>query len=176
MSASKLQPALLGGLVLGLLSALPIVNMGNACCCLWVLVGGAVAAYLLQASQSAPISSGDGAGVGFLAGVVGAIVWQVVAIPVTILMGPLQARMIERLLAAGDLPENVRPIFESLRQNAGFSVIRFMIGSVFTLFVSVIFSTLGGLAGAALFRQKTPPPPSDLPGDPGGTAMPGPSY
>ena len=34
--------------VLGVLSALPIVNIGNACCCLWVIAGGVAAAYLLQ--------------------------------------------------------------------------------------------------------------------------------
>jgi hypothetical protein len=182
MQGSKLQPALLGGLVLGVLSALPLVNMGNACCCLWVLAGGAVAAYLLQNSQSAPVTVGDGAAVGFLAGVFGAIVWQFVAIPVTILMGPLQARMLDRLLNTGDLPDNVRPVFESLRQNAGFSIVRFVIGSVFTLCISVVFSTLGGLAGAALFRKKDqpstlpPPLPPGLPGDEGGTPPTASSY
>ena len=75
MRASKFQPALLGGLVLGVLSALPIINLGNTCCCLWVIAGGMTAAYLLQNAQVAPITSGDGAAVGFLAGVAGAIVW-----------------------------------------------------------------------------------------------------
>lgn len=157
----KFQPALLGGLLIGVLSALPIVNMGNACCCLWVIAGGAVAAYLLQNSQRAPITAADGVAVGFMAGLIGAIIWQLLAVPVTLLMGPIQARLTERLLSAGDLPDNVRPIFEALRQNAGFSVIRFIIGGVFTLIVSVLFSTIGGLLGAALFRAKTPPPGAD---------------
>ncbi len=161
MTSSKFQPALLGGLLIGVLSALPIVSMGNACCCLWVIAGGAVAAYLLQNSQQAPITAGDGVAVGFLAGLIGAIVWQVLAVPLTILMGPIQARITERLLSAGDLPDNVRSIFETLRQNAGFSVIRFIIGGFFTLIVSVFFSTIGGLIGAALFRAKTPPPGPD---------------
>lgn len=162
--SSKFQPALLGGLVLGVLSALPIVNMGNACCCLWVVAGGAVAAYLLQRNQPEPITAGDGAAVGLLAGIIGAVIWQVLAIPVTIAMGPIQARIMDRLLNTGDLPENVRPIFETLRQNAGFSIIRFVIGSFFTLIVSTVFSTLGGLLGAALFRTKTPPLPPDSQG------------
>jgi hypothetical protein len=175
MHASKLQPALLGGLVLGVLSALPIVNMGNACCCLWVIAGGVTAAYLLQNAQAAPLTAGDGAAVGLLAGVVGGVVWQVLAVPVTILMGPIQARMLERLLSTGDIPENMRSVFESLQQNAGFSLARFVLGGVFTLFISVIFSTVGGLVGAALFRRKVAPPP-DAPADPGGTALPGSSY
>ena len=32
----KLQPALFGGLFIGVLSALPLVSVGN-CCCLWVI-------------------------------------------------------------------------------------------------------------------------------------------
>ena len=40
----RLQPAFWGGLFIGVLSALPLVNAGNCCCCLWVLCGGALAA------------------------------------------------------------------------------------------------------------------------------------
>ncbi len=161
MQSSKFQPALLGGLVLGVLSALPLVNVGNACCCLWVLSGGAVAAYLLQRGQSAPITSSDGALVGLAAGLIGAIVWQVLTVPVTMVMGPFQARLVERLLDTGDLPDNVRQVFETLRENAGFSLLRFVVGGFFTLVISLVFSTIGGLVGAALFRTKTPPPPPD---------------
>jgi hypothetical protein len=161
MPSSKLQPALLGGLVLGVLSALPLVSVGNLCCCLWILSGGALAAYLLQRGQSTPISASDGALVGLGAGLIGAIVWQVLAVPVTIFMAPLQARLMERVLDAGDLPENVRQIFQTLRENAGFSILRFIIGGFFALMVSLIFSTLGGLIGAAMFRTKPTPPPPD---------------
>ena len=38
-AAPKLQPALYGGLFIGVLSALPLINIGN-CCCLWVIGGG----------------------------------------------------------------------------------------------------------------------------------------
>jgi len=163
--SSKFQPALLGGLVLGVLSALPIVGAGNCCCCLWVISGGVLAAYLLQKNQPAPIEAGDGAVVGLLAGVIGVVVWQVLAIPVTLVVGPFQAQLMERLLSNADLPENVRPLVETLRQNAGFSLVGFIIGGFFTLIVSVVFSTLGGVIGAALFRTNVPPlPPPEPPG------------
>ena len=64
----RLQPALLGGLFIGVLSALPIINIGN-CCCLWVLGGGALAAYLMQQNHPYPITVADGALVGLMAGV-----------------------------------------------------------------------------------------------------------
>ena len=53
MPSSKLQPALYGGLLLGVLSALPIISLGNCACCLWVLAGGAMAAYLLLLTLTA---------------------------------------------------------------------------------------------------------------------------
>jgi hypothetical protein len=43
LTADRTQPALFGGLVMGVLSALPIVSAGNWCCCLWVVSGGLVA-------------------------------------------------------------------------------------------------------------------------------------
>ena len=47
----RVQPALWGGVFIGVLSALPIVNFGNCCCCLWVICGGALAAH--SASRTA---------------------------------------------------------------------------------------------------------------------------
>ena len=39
MTPAKLQPALLGGVTIGVLSALPVINLAN-CCCAWILFGG----------------------------------------------------------------------------------------------------------------------------------------
>ena len=61
--SSKLVPALIGGGVIGLLSSIPVVNMGNCLCCMWVLAGGALAAYL-NAKDRPPemeYTSGDAA-------------------------------------------------------------------------------------------------------------------
>lgn len=163
MPPSKLQPALYGGLVLGVLSALPLISVGNACCCLWVLAGGALAAYLLQANQTTPITPGDGAVVGLMAGVIGSFVQLVLSIPVGIMMGPVQGRIVERVLEnAGDMPENVRPLLEAMR-HGGFSIVGAILGFFVFLFFALIFSTLGGLIGAALFRKKTAVLPPDLP-------------
>ena len=68
MTPSKTQPALLGGLFIGVLSALPVVNLGNCCCCLWVVCGGALAAWLLQQNEPAPMATGDALLAGLLGG------------------------------------------------------------------------------------------------------------
>jgi hypothetical protein len=170
MPSASLQPAILGGLVIGILSALPIINMGNCCCCLWVTSGGVLAAYLLQASSREPIDPGDGALVGLLAGLVGAVVFLVISLPISVLVGPIQARMIERLIEnASDLPGGMRDAFESMRTGSG--GLSIVIGFAFQLVSGAVFSTVGGLLGALFFRRgKTAPEvPADaaLPSGPG---------
>jgi hypothetical protein len=159
MGASLLQPAAVGGLVMGVLSALPIISAGNLCCCLWVVSGGVVAAYLAQQSQPLPISAGDGALVGLLAGIVGAVVFLIVYIPVNLLVAPLQRRVLEELADSGGLPPQFREYVASYTGGVLDIVGSFLI----TLLAGVIFSTLGGVLGAAIFRRKPPAGPLDVP-------------
>ena len=52
----KLKPALIGGVALGILSAIPFVS---TCCCLWALLGGLLATYLYVKNSPAPASVGQ---------------------------------------------------------------------------------------------------------------------
>jgi hypothetical protein len=151
MKASFVQPALIGGLVVGVLSALPLISGGNLCCCMWLITGGVVAAYVLQQHQSTPVTAGDGALAGFLAGIAGAFVYLVVSIPVGFLLAPFEQRVYERLL---DSMQNVPP---QLRGYAGSPIalgVRTVLGFIVMLFLGAIFSTLGGLLGASIFAKK----------------------
>jgi hypothetical protein len=146
--------------VLGVLSALPLISGGNICCCLWIVSGGVVAAYFLQQNHPAPITPADGAMVGLLAGVIGAGVYLVVSIPVAILVAPLERRVFERLVETmGNMPPEFReyatnPLSTGLRTIASFFLM---------LMLGMVFSTIGGLIGAALFgRRKTPPEVIDV--------------
>lgn len=157
MRSRFVQPALIGGLVLGSLSALPLISAGNACCCLWIVLGGVVAAYFLQQQGSAPLSTGDGALAGLAAGVVGALVYLVLSIPITIVLAPVQRAIFERLARSSEgMPPAWRQMLESPVGNA----VGIVLGFVMMLFVAPIFSTLGGVLGAALFRK---PPRVNLP-------------
>jgi hypothetical protein len=166
IKASFRQPALIGGLVMGVLSALPLVNAANFCCCLWVVSGGLVAAYLLQQNQALPITPGDGALVGLLAGLIGAFVTFFLSIPIGMLLEPIQRAMIQRTLEmAGDMPPALRQILENAQERrTGLGILGGMVVRVITLFfmlvVGSIFSTLGGLLGAAIFKKSTPSPAS----------------
>src|SRR6476646_9272525 len=118
---------------MGVLSALPLISVGNVCCCLWVICGGVLAAYLLQQNQSTPITPGDGALVGLLAGLIGAIVQVVVSIPITFVVGPMERAMVQRFMEmAGNMPPEVRDMFERYT-GEGRSMALMILGRLFAL-------------------------------------------
>jgi hypothetical protein len=147
---------------MGVLSAVPVVNLGNVCCCLWVILGGVVAAYLLQEQEPAPINVSDGAIVGLFAGIFGAVVALVISIPVRLMLAPLQRMVFDRLSQSGQLP----PQFESFIASSALGVIGLIISFVFMLCAGAIFSTAGGVLGVAIFNKKTPPGVIDIPPTP----------
>jgi hypothetical protein len=159
-------PALWGGLVMGVLSALPIVAAGNLCCCLWVISGGLVAAYFLQQQQVTPITNGDGALVGLLVGIVGVFVVFVFSIPITLFLAAPERQFVQRLLEnSGSMPPEFRDMLEryasgDIRVTLAARVIRLVVQFVVLLCLGAIFSTLGGLIGALVFRKPPPPLPA----------------
>jgi hypothetical protein len=161
------QPALVGGLVMGVLSALPLVNAGNLCCCMWVVAGGVTAAYVFQQNQPGPITAGDGALAGLLAGLVGALVHLVLSIPIDIVMAPMERVILERIRdSAGNMPPNMRLLLDratrpDVEAGLGLIVVRRVIAFMAMLFVGGAFSTIGGVLGAVIFRKPLPPPTAD---------------
>lgn len=157
----KLQPALFGGLFIGVLSALPVVNAGNCVCCMWVIGGGMLAAYLMQQNHLYPITSADGALVGILAGLFGSVVATILSIPINMMMGPMTRRLIEGVLSRPDFPSEWRAVFENMSANAaaGPTALGIAMNLVTYAIVGLIFGMLGGLLGVAIFRKKDMPPP-----------------
>ena len=161
-----IQAPLLGGLFIGILSALPVISWGN-CCCLWIVSGGALAAYLDQQNDQRPTTIGRGAFNGFLAGIIGALVWLVVSIALDIVLAPIRERFAQELIRiARDMPPDAREALESFgtASPAGYAFNFFLL-----LCAGGIFSTLGGMLGATFFRNDVPPalggpvPPPPLP-------------
>jgi len=154
---------------MGVLSALPFVAAGNVCCCLWVVSGGAIAAYLLQQNQATPIEPGDGALVGLLAGLIGALVQGLVAIPIGILVAPMERAMLQRVIEiAGTMPPEMRDAIDryanaDAQLGIALVILKHVVSLMVWLFVGAIFSTLGGLLGAMIFRKQMPPGTIDIP-------------
>jgi hypothetical protein len=163
-----LQPALLGGLFIGVLSALPIVSICN-CCCLWVISGGVLAAYLDQQQDPRPTTAGRGAMAGLLAGLVGAVIWLMVSSVVNVVLAPLQDEMLAAFTrSARDLPPELREWLDSLaKSEPSLAASVFWFGVM--LVIGSAISALGGALGAAYFRKDVAPalggpiPPPPLP-------------
>ena len=151
-----LQAALLGGVFIGVLSALPVVSLAN-CCCLWVIGGGLIAAYLTQQNEGRPITPGRGALAGLFAGIAGAFVWLIASMALDVVIAPLQERMVEEMIrSAQDMPPDARAMIESMAgRNSG--PFKYVTGFFILLFFGSAFSALGGLLGGVYFRKDVPP-------------------
>lgn len=177
---SKIQPALLAGLVIGVLWSVPFLNLINLCCCLGVMVGGALAAWLLiKRSPVLPVSSGDGAVVGLLAGLVGAAVYLVLGIPIGLVFNQTGVSMVRSIFALLNNPEINRAMEEAIRNAENQGLAERLVGALviwfITSIISVGFSTIGGLIGVSMFEKRKgqyqPQAPPGFP--PGGPQRPG---
>jgi len=150
---NKLKPALLGGLIVGFLSAIhSLIPFIGACCCIWSIIGGVLAAFIYIKGSSVPVKLGDGAIVGALAGVVGGIIYVIIYLPISLIWG--LAVMQENINRSG--------------VNIPFSgTILVIIASIVGAVVLVVLSTLGGVIGTAIFEKRkgdgiAPPPPQNF--------------
>lgn len=169
----KLKPAIIGGVILGVLSAIPAVN---TCCCIWALVGGLVAANMYIKSSPNPVTPADGAIVGAIAGAVGAVLIIVVGIPLQLIFGAAMSSMMGGLIQNAD-PRQAEQIQMAMASGLGFG--RAILNALMYSVTAVIFSAVGGLLGVALFEKRkggpgvAPPPPPPQAGGPGGYGTPG---
>ena len=149
---NKLKPALLGGLIVGVLSAIPLVQY---CCCIWSIGGGALAAFLYIKGSSVPVKTGDGAVVGGMAGVVGGILYLIIGLPFAIFFG--MAAMEQQLSNSGvHLPFS--------------GMILMIVTSIIGAILLALLATLGGVIGVAIFEKRKDggaPPPPNYGGTPG---------
>lgn len=162
---NKVKPAIIGGVVIGILSVIPLVS---TCCCLWAILGGMLASYLYVKDSPTPATTGDGAIVGALAGVVGALIGLIIGIPLSLLIGSAMSGMLTGMIESMDpsQAETMRRQMEAA-QTVGGAILNGLMMAVILL----IFSTLGGLVGIPLFEKRkgnlTPPPPLAPGGGPG---------
>ena len=172
---NKLQPALIGGVVLGLLSAIPFISLGNACCCSWAILGGILASYLYIKSSPVPVRTGDGAILGLIAGAIGAAIYLVVGIPLGFLM---QSALLEFFgsFVQGFGPEAAEAFRRQAELAQSQTIAQQLPGAILTGLVGGVllvgFATIGGLIGVAIFEKRKggmdapPPPPPNFSGQP----------
>jgi hypothetical protein len=149
----KLKPALIGGVIVGLLSAIPFVNY---CCCIWAIGGGALASFLYIKSSPVPVKPGDGAIVGALAGLVGAIIYLIIGIPVALVYG---AEAMEQAFRQSGVQLPVT------------GTVAVILGALLVALLLLVLAVVGGLIAVPLLEKRKngamPPPPPDSGTGPG---------
>jgi hypothetical protein len=155
MAMSRHQPALLGGLFIGVLSALPVVSSANACCCLWVVAGGVLVVYLQQQNTPLPVETADAVLGGLIAGLVGAVIACLGQYILYAITGTLWQDMVRQQLEQNpEVPSEVKDMVTNLLTGRALWVLVL----AFTLPLYAVFAMLGALLGLAFFRKKLPPP------------------
>jgi hypothetical protein len=147
---NKLKPALLGGLIVGLLSSIPFVNY---CCCIWGIGGGGLASYLYMKSSPTKIGPGDGATLGGLAGVIGAIIYLIIGVPIAYFISGAQ----------------LEDTFARMNIHLPFTgFLLFLASGLLGGLVLLVLAVIGGLIAVPIFEKRTdappPPPPQNFVG------------
>jgi len=143
-------PALIGGLLAGVASAIPFLN---CLCCLWVIGGAMLSAYLLSERNPAPLRTGDGLLVGVLSGIFGGVIHAILKIP----FGPIYLDTSKRFLASlsrfvQEIPSNWE---EQLETIASLTPSLFVLDLLLSCLLFAFFGAIGGLIGISLYGQKT---------------------
>lgn len=161
------QPALIGGLIMGILSAIPGVSAANCCFCAWALLAGLIASKLVINRAARPVKTGEGAQIGLMAGLIGAAIFIVVAVPI-ILSGVATDFALRMLSGVAENMENpeLREMLNRVQEEAANQTpVQRLISSIPVLLGQAVilgaFTVVGGLLGVALFekRKDQPPPP-----------------
>jgi hypothetical protein len=181
-----LRPALIGGVLLGILSVIPGIHLVNCFCCAWVIGGGILAAHFYVKSSPVPVTLGRGVALGLLTGAVGAVVDTLFSIPLHVLMARVGANVAEQarktLESIPEMPAEARDLLSRIFSDAGStSLLLVTVAFFFKLVVYPVMAMLGGAVGVALFEKRTtggappaapyvpppvvppPPPPPPIP-------------
>ncbi len=161
------RPAIAGGVFLGLLSSLPVLQAGNCLCCMWVIGGGSIATYQLSRQQHGRrLGLGDGAFAGVLSGLFGAIIATVVSIPIKLISARFlqsQQQSIEEMFR--NMPEIEGPMRDILMRMLSPEVSALTVLATFlsNLIFFALFAMVGGILTVAVLNKKggdlqQPPP------------------
>lgn len=161
----KIIPALYGGVIMALISAIPFINFINCLCCAGVMLGGFLAVYFYKNNftpGTQPYTSGDCVAVGVMAGVFGAVIGTFLSFTSLALFGNIMGEFLMQTFRDLNL-EIPEEVWDAMEQSMaeGFTFFSFIIQLILSLIINTIFGLLGGLIGYSIYKPKTtvmPPP------------------
>lgn len=150
----KLRPALIGGALIGIISAIPIINWINCFCCAGVIIGGILAVHLYNKNLAGlELTSSDGVTIGLMAGASGALISTVLTSMIT---GGVK-RQIDRILEySAEMPPEVEDALIRIQEMGG-EMFFVIVGLIFSLVIFSIFGIIGGLIAVSIFKKRQLP-------------------
>lgn len=149
--SGKSSSIFIGALVVGILST-SYLSMINMLCCLGVMIGGATAVWHYTSTNELTIMSGEGAGLGALAGLLGGLIGF--ALDQTMGLFGMGSQQVTQGLWEGFMdPAQLEAMKEQQSQYAegGMKYVGALIGMAF----GAIFGAVGGAIGASMFKKGT---------------------
>jgi hypothetical protein len=132
-------PALIGGAVGGVLSAIPLFNVLNCCFCLLNLVGvGVGLGMFLRSNPNEKVSSADAAAAGAISGAVAGVISSILGMITNLILGSVLAGMYS------SLPREMR---QMMMQRAAGGILAIPI----SVMIFTAFGALGGFLAMQLF-------------------------
>jgi len=161
---NMIPAALIGGVFLGVSSALPVIEWFNCACCILVIGGGLLASFIVlrdYPEDAPPFSYGDGALLGLSTGLIGGLVWTAVEIPIAYFqlrlgMGMEDLAELQEVLNDPEIPPIVQELVSNLLTGGTLSLGIVLLLLLTHIVTAVIFAAIGGIIGVALFQPKRP--------------------
>jgi hypothetical protein len=156
----KLMPALYGGVIMGIVSGVPILSIVNCFCCAGIMLGGFMAVFFYKKDlkpSDPPLTNGDGLGLGALAGLVGAFVTVVLTALFHFVFGMAMGGGMQKFEDMGfgsQVPPETLRMIRGMMSGSGLLGITF----AFHLVLDPLFGLIGGLIGYTVFKSKGPAP------------------
>jgi hypothetical protein len=137
---------LIAGVAIALFGNLPGLNLVNCALCIWTWLGGALSVLLYRRFHGGGpvVSAGQGAGLGALSGLIGAVLGA----GVFLITSPLSVSMFNALARALEV-ENEFHFENGILGNVGSTFIFFLIDAI----LYPLFGALGAMIAAAFTRE-----------------------
>lgn len=154
----KVIPALYGGIIMGVISSVPFLNLINCLCCAGIIGGGVLAIFFYKQNytpDTQPFSKGDCLTVGVYAGIVGALVGTVLDVVFLMTFGNVVGQFVMDNIQNMDIEipeESLEAIKQAFQETT--SIYSVMFSLISSLILNSIFGLLGGLIGYNIFKPK----------------------
>jgi hypothetical protein len=162
------KPATIGGILLGVLTAIPGMDIG---CCIWIIGGGMLAAHLYVKEASSAVKLGQGILLGLLSGAIGTLIYAPVQLPIFLnfMKSPEFTKQLQHFIDTfPEMAGNDPKAMMDLASSEGFRAFAAVMFLTLRLSLHCLLAMVGGGLGVAIFEKRSPgnPPPQSWNGEP----------